>query len=71
MRNVVGNREGNKVTETIFTGSKQFIMLMDSWEIFSQSPEAQSVSGSGLNTYRVCPPTPYRMWLQLQETLQS
>jgi hypothetical protein len=29
------------------------------------------VSGAGLNTYRVCPPTHYRMWSQLQKTLQN
>jgi hypothetical protein len=58
---VVRNSKGNKVTKTIFTGSREFIMLADSGEIISQSPEPQSVSGAGLNTYRVCP-TPYRMW---------
>jgi hypothetical protein len=26
-RNVAGNGKGNKVTETIFTGSREFIML--------------------------------------------
>jgi hypothetical protein len=55
---VVGNSEGNKVTETIFTGSREFIMLVDSGEIISQSPEPRSVSGAGLHTYRVCPPSP-------------
>jgi hypothetical protein len=59
------------VTETIFTGSGEFITLVDSGEIISQSPEPQSLSETGLYTYRVCPPTPYRMWSQLQETLQS
>jgi hypothetical protein len=43
---VVGNSEGNKVTETIFTGSREFIMLVDSGEIISQSPEPRSVSGA-------------------------
>jgi hypothetical protein len=56
---VVRNSEGNKVTETIFTGSREFIMLVDSGEIISQRPELRSVSGAGLNTYRVCSPTPY------------
>jgi hypothetical protein len=69
-RNVVGNDEGNKVIETIFTGSREFITLMDSGEIISQNHEPWSVSGARLNTYRVCPPPPYRM-SQLQETLQS
>jgi hypothetical protein len=67
----VGNGKGNKVTETIFIGSREFIMLVDSKEIISQSPELQSMSGAGLNTYRVCPPILYRMWSQSQETLQS
>jgi hypothetical protein len=49
---VAGNSRGNKVTETIFTGSR---------EIIPQSPELQSMSGFGLNTYRVCPPTPYKL----------
>jgi hypothetical protein len=30
---------GNKVTEIIFTGSREFITLADSWEILSQSLE--------------------------------
>jgi hypothetical protein len=34
-----GNNKGNKVTKTIFTGSREFIMLVDSGEIISQSPE--------------------------------
>jgi hypothetical protein len=68
---VAGNDEGNKVTKTIFTGSRKFITLADSGEIISQSPEPWSVSGAGLNTYRVCPPTSYRMWSWLQETLQN
>jgi hypothetical protein len=54
-----------------FTGSREFITLVVSGEIISQSPEPWSVSGTGLNTYRVCPPTPYRMWSQLQEKLQT
>jgi hypothetical protein len=49
------NNEGNEVTKTIFTESREFIMLVDSGEIISQSPEPQSVSEGGLNTYRVCP----------------
>jgi hypothetical protein len=69
-RNVSGNGEGNKVTETIFTGNREFIMLADSGEIISQSPKPQSVWEAGLNTYRVCPPTPYRMSSQLQETAE-
>jgi hypothetical protein len=68
---VIGNDKGNKITETIFIGRREFIMLADSGEIISQSLEPQSVSGVGLNTYRVCPPTPYRMWSQLLETWQS
>jgi hypothetical protein len=36
---VAGNDEGNKVTETIFTGSREFITLVDSGEIISQSPK--------------------------------
>jgi hypothetical protein len=50
----MGNGEGNKVTETIFTGSREFITLADSREIISQiiSPEPQSVSGASLNTYK-------------------
>jgi hypothetical protein len=36
---VVGNGEGNKVTKTIFTGSREFIMLGDSGKIISQSPK--------------------------------
>jgi hypothetical protein len=60
-RNIVGNGEGNKVMETIFTGSREFITLADSREIISQSSEPRFVSGAGLNTYRVCPPTHYRM----------
>jgi hypothetical protein len=71
IRNVVGSDEGNKVNKTIFTGSREFIMLVDSGEIISQSHEPQFVSGTELNTYRVCPSTPYRMWSQLQETVQS
>jgi hypothetical protein len=63
---VAWNDKGNKVTETIFTGSREFIMLVDSGEIISQSPKPWSVSGAGLNTYRVCLPTSYRMWSQLQ-----
>jgi hypothetical protein len=55
---VIGNIKGNKVTETIFTGSRELITLGDSGEIISQSTEAGSVSGAGLNTYRVCPPPP-------------
>jgi hypothetical protein len=47
----VGSSNGNKVTKTIFIGSREFIMLVDSGEIISQSPEPQSVSGPGLNTY--------------------
>jgi hypothetical protein len=58
---VAGNGEGNKVTQTIFIGSRQFFTLVDSGEIISQSPESQTVSGARLNTYRVCPPIPYRM----------
>jgi hypothetical protein len=38
-RNVVGNSEGSKVTETIFTGNKEFVTLADSGEIISQSSE--------------------------------
>jgi hypothetical protein len=49
----------------------EFITLVDSGEIISQSPEPQSVSGAGLNTYKVCPQTPNTMWSQLQKTLQS
>jgi hypothetical protein len=45
-----GNDEGNKVIETTFTGSREFIMLVDSGVIISQSPEPQSVSGDQLNT---------------------
>jgi hypothetical protein len=41
-----GNNKGNKVTETIFTGSREFIMLVGSGEITSQSPEPLSVSGA-------------------------
>jgi hypothetical protein len=59
------------VTKTIFIGSREFITLADSGEIISQSPKSGSVSGVWLNTYRVCPPPSYRMWSQLQETLQS
>jgi hypothetical protein len=33
------NDEGNKVTETIFTGSREFITLGDSGERISPSPE--------------------------------
>jgi hypothetical protein len=33
---VAGNSKGNKVTETIFTGSKEFIMLVDSGDNFSK-----------------------------------
>jgi hypothetical protein len=33
---VAGNTEGNKVTKTIFPGSKEFIILRDSEEIISQ-----------------------------------
>jgi hypothetical protein len=36
---VVGNNEGNKITETIFTGSSDFITVTDSGEIISQSLE--------------------------------
>jgi hypothetical protein len=57
-RNVVGNDEGNKVTETIFTGSREFIMIAVAGEIISQSAEPFSVSGVGLNTYGVCPHIP-------------
>jgi hypothetical protein len=72
IRNVTGNSEGNEATETIFTGRRrEFIMLADSGEVISQSPEPQYVSGAWLNTYRVCPHTLYRMWSQLQEKLQS
>jgi hypothetical protein len=53
-----GKWQGNKVTETIFTGSREFIVLADSREIISQSPEPQSVSGAALNIYRVCPSPP-------------
>jgi hypothetical protein len=56
-RNVAGNDEGNKATEIIFTGSRTFIILADSGEIISQSPKSRSVSGAGLNAYKVCPPT--------------
>jgi hypothetical protein len=64
------------------------MMLADSGEIVSQTPEPRSVSGDGLYTlwegyetrgvlqytgkqvdHRICPPPPYRMWLQLQKTL--
>jgi hypothetical protein len=55
---IVGNGEENKVTKTIFTGNREFIMLADSGEIISQNPEAQSMSGAELNTYRVCPSPP-------------
>jgi hypothetical protein len=55
---------GNKVTETIFTGSRMFIRLADSGEIISPSSGPLSVSGAGLNTHRVCPPPPYRIWSQ-------
>jgi hypothetical protein len=34
---VAGNSEGNKVTKTIFAGSREFITLVDSREIISQS----------------------------------
>jgi hypothetical protein len=36
---VAGNNKGNKVTETIFTGSREFITLIDSEEIISQGPK--------------------------------
>jgi hypothetical protein len=49
------NKEGNKITENIFTGSREYMTLADPEEIISQSPEPQSVSGAELNTYRVCP----------------
>jgi hypothetical protein len=68
-RNVAGNDEGSKATETILTGSRKFIMLVNSGEIISQSPEPQSVSEAGLNTYRAFPPPSYRIWSQLQKTL--
>jgi hypothetical protein len=35
-RNVVGTDEGNKVAETIFTGSREFIMLVDLGNNFSK-----------------------------------
>jgi hypothetical protein len=38
-RNVVGNSEGNKVTETTLQEAGIFIMLVGSGEIISQSPE--------------------------------
>jgi hypothetical protein len=66
---VAGNSKGNKVSETIFAGNKYFIKLADSEEIISQSLWPQPVSGAGLNTDRICPPTPNRIWSQLQETL--
>jgi hypothetical protein len=47
------NDEGNKVTKTIFTGSREFIILVDSGKIISQSPEPQSMSGAWLNNYRI------------------
>jgi hypothetical protein len=40
-------------SEIIFTGSREVITLADSGEIISQSPDPRSVSGAGLNTYRV------------------
>jgi hypothetical protein len=53
----VGNDEGNKVTYTIFTGSRKFIMVADSGEIISQNPELQSVLRAGLNKM------PLQSWL--------
>jgi hypothetical protein len=75
-RNVVGN-EGNKVTEIIFTRSREFTVLMDSGEIISQSSEPRTVTGVELNTYRVFPLSSFTtsplfsVWLQLLENLQS
>jgi hypothetical protein len=70
-RNVVGTTRETNVTKTIFTGSRKFIMLADSGEIISQSPKPQTVLEIGLNTYKVCPSSPHRMWSQLLETLQA
>jgi hypothetical protein len=40
MEGVAGNSEGNKVTETIFTGSREFVTLTGLREVISQSPES-------------------------------
>jgi hypothetical protein len=50
---VVGNSEGNKVAETTLQKAGIFIMLADSGEIISQSPEPRSVSGDELYTPQV------------------
>jgi hypothetical protein len=52
LRNV-GNGEGNKVTETSLQEAEIFIMIVDSGEIISQSPEPQSDSEDELYTPQV------------------
>jgi hypothetical protein len=50
--------EGNKVTESIFTGSREVITPADSGEIISQSPNPWSVSGAGLINLQSLPLIP-------------
>jgi hypothetical protein len=47
---VLGNSVGNKVTKTTFQEPGICIMLVDSGEIISQSPESRSLSGDELYT---------------------
>jgi hypothetical protein len=49
-KSVAGNGEGNKVTKTTLQEAGIFIMLADSREIISQSPEPGSESGDELYT---------------------